>query len=1292
MCVYKQCVSLLHGGQLTSKDAAELVGLLMLETDAFPAPCLAELTDMFVDAIKNDLATNGKALELFPKLLSTLEAQDVVSYNDSVRSGVEQKSHVLNSLCSSRWDPSQAIHLVTMFRDVSLLDSELRFVITKVIRLFKDLDLQELPPLIYQLLLLAAKGHKRLVLEGIIDFFVKQDELFEIEQKNSDDDGLSTATGCVDQLQQIEGTVILHVTFAIKLNQELGRELVKYLKAQQQLSGSQALAPFSVALALSVSRIQRFEDQIYDFLKSAILKSFKDRQRKQESAWVREMAPEGSSAAELILRTTQNSALGWDNVTQGLVQLGFILMDTFGPKAAFGKVVEAVAPSGAETPNQKVCHLGSEILLNTFKIHDVVRQEIIEQILNRVVTKTTSPVSHFIALLSKTVMSAPQVMLDMQPKVREAFDYLPLLPMATAHGLLSAILPLMKISTTLKDSLSLVLKKAMFSRQVESRRIAVGGYLLMLRHFRVLGGSTCSQATQSLSLSQVHVDVHLRYNPASNESLCLEILGNLRRCLSQQAPVRLTLYEGLYEVVHRNSQLANPVLGVLLAQLKLYYEAEEDVTPPLKLAPCVTAQGGTDVFLVEPLTHLLACITQCVLTTNSLASGDDEDDDDESSIVQTEIRQILQSLTRRMLKSDLEDFELDKEADFTTSSGVGVRNNIFALLLSGLYEILIEYNLSVSDFEFDRYEEAAQLFCGYQKLNDILKSPEKTGAGGGGKKSRPATTSVNSGGATNKNKSLLSLRFVSTLLESVLGDDLPAHQRCLDVLRQNSCFMRYIVNVALQKVQQVSDRGSCDGPGGSDGEKLFKYVTSISRVLLRHYKEELHNLPEATEQKKERTNRQMALLCLEGIVTIVGIVCGRYPEKLTTFLLALEGRSDTGEQDEGEAAQPTYIHHHIKLFQRMVVTTMTADGEDRRLKEAMLLLSTISLLCKQLPPEGAEFGQVLHWTQRLCTEQTPDDSTVTKVLLALLLQLTRPAKSVLPVTRDLARDIHVHLGDIDQAVQVEGASIYSVVTARTAAPVTLLLVLGQIDRELDDTEWSVNRLRMDTLTVVNGNDSQGTQQEEKEKSAITRLGHMINSMHELVQSATPAGVCAENVVKTLTHLYGALSLVTKYYISLYQQKLGHLPSRFEKLVRLSGTGLTQLVYAMITYMQAAQSDTIQQAKDDGKKKKTSASAVVGKARVLKEMRTIPNLIFAIEQYEKFLIQLSKKSKINLMEHIKLSTSRDFRINMTVLQELTEQTGDTSSDDDDDDTTLDQASFFQGLVSLTALEAHKLNLH
>ena len=35
----------------------------------------------------------------------------------------------------------------------------------------------------------------------------------------------------------------------------------------------------------------------------------------------------------------------------------------------------------------------------------------------------------------------------------------------------------------------------------------------------------------------------------------------------------------------------------------------------------------------------------------------------------------------------------------------------------------------------------------------------------------------------------------------------------------------------------------------------------------------------------------------------------------------------------------------------------------------------------------------------------------------------------------------------------------------------------------------------------------------------------------------------------------------------------------------------------------------------------------GKAKVRREMRSIPGLIYAMEQFEKFLIQLSKKSKV-----------------------------------------------------------------
>lgn len=44
-----------------------------------------------------------------------------------------------------------------MFKDVSMSSDELGFVVNKILRMLNDVDLQELPPIIYQLLLLSTK-------------------------------------------------------------------------------------------------------------------------------------------------------------------------------------------------------------------------------------------------------------------------------------------------------------------------------------------------------------------------------------------------------------------------------------------------------------------------------------------------------------------------------------------------------------------------------------------------------------------------------------------------------------------------------------------------------------------------------------------------------------------------------------------------------------------------------------------------------------------------------------------------------------------------------------------------------------------------------------------------------------------------------------------------------------------------------------------------------------------------------------------------------------------------------
>lgn len=62
------------------------------------------------------------------------------------------------------------------------------------------------------------------------------------------------------------------------------------------------------------------------------------------------------------------SMFGWDHVTQGLVQLGFSLLDGFGPKPGpFGKTAEGCGII-ARTPAQQACKLGRQVLLQGFKV------------------------------------------------------------------------------------------------------------------------------------------------------------------------------------------------------------------------------------------------------------------------------------------------------------------------------------------------------------------------------------------------------------------------------------------------------------------------------------------------------------------------------------------------------------------------------------------------------------------------------------------------------------------------------------------------------------------------------------------------------------------------------------------------------------------------------------------------------------------------------------------------------------------------------------------------------------
>lgn len=72
-------------------------------------------------------------------------------------------------------------------------------------------------------------------------------------------------------VRQVEGTVLMHVNFAVKQDLSLGQEIVVTVR-----SDVGALNHFIVNVLLSVARVKRFSDSVMTALKSAVVDSTRD--------------------------------------------------------------------------------------------------------------------------------------------------------------------------------------------------------------------------------------------------------------------------------------------------------------------------------------------------------------------------------------------------------------------------------------------------------------------------------------------------------------------------------------------------------------------------------------------------------------------------------------------------------------------------------------------------------------------------------------------------------------------------------------------------------------------------------------------------------------------------------------------------------------------------------------------------------------------------------------------------------------------------------------------------------
>ncbi|XP_045594082.2 Fanconi anemia group I protein [Procambarus clarkii] len=1208
------------------KTAGELIGVLMVHVDTFPTNAIVSLISEYVEYIESGAPLQGRWVDLLAKLITSVSQKEEVSIGGKQMAGDDYRYQVLKTLCDLSWSAETTTSLLPVFKDMELPKEELQDVIFKVERVLKVVDYQSVPPIIYHLILLVRSKLPGRVLQVIIDYFNTQEhKLSRKENKRNDEinsmdaDSEAIEDSKYSDLTEAKGTVILHVTHHAQYNPALVRDYLKFIKSSTWLP-ERVITPFNLALSLSLASIEKYQDQILESLKSCLLKSFRQEERSLQSQWLRETWGEDCDVTAAFRTTVDNCIMGWDQVSQGLVHLAFSLLES------------GSGPKGETYVSQQAVELASIVLPLIVRKQPHLARSVISQLSNLILS-ASSPIQ-YIEILGKLAKSLPLVLLDHLNVIREPLEYSEFLSIGAATHFLHALLPLLKMSMTLKDTLMITLRKMLFSKKVESRQIAVKGFLQFLRHFRVMGALPSSQASMSFSSSMstvsINADVHSIFNSSTNEALCLELLGVLRRCFSQQHEVKSTLYLGLYDVSRTNPKLVVNILELLIQHSKCFLDLRADIFNPIILKKAIVVQGET-VKLIEPMADLLSSLAACKNYYEEHRANDtsENDDDDNAITVLNEICSMFDILTEKLSGSGLEDLGIDANGDFSTSSSCGQKNILSAKVMIGVFDSLIEHAFtSTSQTTHQKMQTVLSLFKSQRKVVDLLK--EKSGKPGkkDGSKSKGRTPTKPSVSI----KSHLSLRATADMLVASLNDTNTDDSESSNILKDNHELQLYLLSVVEEVLSSIK------GMTQSDRDKILPQLRTVAKVLLHECKNNIGTADSSDDRQVLRLRQ--CLLILASIFTIFNKF---YKPKLESILKEMMGKNDNNSVD-------SLLYKITKRLQKMLLKILHHDERDPLLKDATTIVHIMTTVTQAMDPKCPEIIEIQDWILQLCKDQDFGHCGLAESMMNLLIRLSNQIKSNHNLTRGIARELHHKLGDFEQGVEIEESDKYKMVTEETSSAI-LINLLVHLDDTLGLVELVLNKMK---ASVVSGTDYDVG---KIEKNISIKCSSVIVSLHEIIQSALPLGASTDQTLRIVTKLYNVLSHYVKYYLDLYRLKnYTQISDKFEKVVYMSGDMISGPVYPMITYIEGVQ-------RQAGTKNQGTLTA-----RAIKESKLIPSLIFAIEQYEKHLITLSRKSKVNLMQAMKMSTARDFRIMpaalLEVLQKDNEEEEELSAGDED----------------------------
>lgn len=1214
---------------------------LSIEIDKLSPAHLVRVCDLCVDFVsKTSKAHRAGWHELLPKILTVLARKDEIDHYGTETSGEDYKKQVVSAVHQAKWHSDILTPLAAMFTSIELSDEEHAKVVSKLCQSVESLNPEELPPLVYQLLLLTANRNAMMLFFALKKYY--NQKIYRLNDSsgmldtdraagrlttNDDSDiGLS-----MKELIESEAMVLYHIEVVAQRSLGCIGELVKCSK--NSIPCAEALFdPFLLAVLLIVSNVPTYESQVTDIVKKMIIRIVAEEEKRNESDWLRKVLNTYCDIQGIICTLIKSKACELGGVMKGFLCLSMSLL---------------------KTNNKTVAHYGRLIACNLVSKHMVVAGGLLDMVTTNIFI--APEITQFTDCLDEVCDSSPMTVVDYPKIVNRLLEALPSLPEPAASKVIYALISLLRVSSRLRDNLLMVLRKALFVHNAATRTLAVSGFLQLLKRMKIKGMHSMSQNSfqaytcPSVFASQSVVDVHVQNS--NNEGICLEVIQVLKRCFMLQLPVKISFYTGLYSALLKNPELCIPITEIFLEHIRKFYEPEEDKLPPLNLSKAVTIIQDK-VVVQEPLGRLVFVVQKIVTTSDRAMSGIVDDEEYAGNMLK--LQNMLNSLVSRFGRLTVSSAGLE---DGDTTSEGQLKEEMIRQCLS-IFQALISYVIFKWDVNSTQEDVKTllNLHKGYTTFEDHAKTLKSKKDEAPKRKTKETQTQ---GGSSRKAafqfpETVMDFETVYRLLAMMIEEDV---DWCMDELandiKKRPALLRFALTSALEilqvhktKLKTHKSKSSLD-----DLTKLGKLV--FSRHMLRFV-------------EVKEFDPAASALGVEVFSEVCALLFMFFKRNRNTFLQEITGKSE-------ELGLDGLLETVLKPFLRTL--SSVADSEEseedpNHKKLVTSLIMGINTLAVELPVMGTCISKTYRWLLDLAQTKTFPVLANVKTLMGLLFTLLAKAKSDASLHDNLALQFCELFGSVNDESVEQGTVTLAMVNDATKVTVYPLLCIA-LNGRLDAVDWVVTRIKSEVALISQPDCSQTDPSSRravltrKEKELVTELGLVVAASQWICTAAVPVD-CAEVACKLLLHVYQSLVAFTKYFS--IRGAVAYKDAKFGKLVKIASSLSTQ-VADFLLYIESVHIDS-----DDDPNKKISAKIL---RQAKKQIVYIPKVVAELENFTKCVTQLSTKYKDpNLVSNIKMTTARDFRLNTKKLEEAMKRGRD--SDDEDDDVSNESQSTAQEL--------------